>query len=267
MKTKNKIRGFVLLSAVAAMPLFSPALVALSLFGKAAWSPIQTKTLTFAERVNYQRAIEQVYWRHRIWPKENGKLKPSLDAATSQADIKKKVEEYLRNSQLLADDWHHPLSAEQLQDEMNRMAQHTEQPEVLREIFAALGNDPFVVAECLARPTLAESMLIRWHSSDQNSHGQLIESARVPTPNEHFIAGPYGLTSGGSAGMADASPTIRSWIVSGAIVEDLIVVLTAPDNHFTTSPHGGVKCPPGGCVNGARGCPGIDCTSGRGNAG
>ena len=25
--------------------------------------------LTFAERVAYQRAIEEVYWRHRIWPK------------------------------------------------------------------------------------------------------------------------------------------------------------------------------------------------------
>ena len=25
---------------------------------------------TFAERVAYQRAIENVYWRHRIWPKE-----------------------------------------------------------------------------------------------------------------------------------------------------------------------------------------------------
>jgi hypothetical protein len=29
-------------------------------------------TLTFAERVVYQRAIENVYWRHRIWPKELG---------------------------------------------------------------------------------------------------------------------------------------------------------------------------------------------------
>ena len=35
------------------------------------------------------------------------------------------------------------------------MAQHTKQPEVLRELFEALGNDPFVIAECLARPTLA----------------------------------------------------------------------------------------------------------------
>jgi hypothetical protein len=25
------------------------------------------RMLTFAERVAYQRAIEDVYWRHRIW--------------------------------------------------------------------------------------------------------------------------------------------------------------------------------------------------------
>ena len=28
------------------------------------------RTLSFAERVAYQHAIEDVYWRHRIWPKE-----------------------------------------------------------------------------------------------------------------------------------------------------------------------------------------------------
>jgi hypothetical protein len=38
------------------------------------------------------------------------------------------------------------------------MAQHTRQPEVLRELFAALGNDPFVIAECLARPVLSERL-------------------------------------------------------------------------------------------------------------
>src|SRR5262249_2534995 len=42
------------------------------------------------------------------------------------------------------------------QTEMERMASHTRQPDLLRELFAALGNDPFVIAECLARPVLAE---------------------------------------------------------------------------------------------------------------
>ena len=39
---------------------------------------------------------------------------------------------------------------------MDRMAKHTKQPEVLHELFEALGNDPFVIAECLARPALSE---------------------------------------------------------------------------------------------------------------
>src|SRR2546423_1084140 len=116
------------------------------------------RILTFAERVAYQRAIEEVYWRHRIWPKERPDPKPSLDAVMSRAQLEKKVADYLRNSQVLGDYWHRPITPEQLQAEMERMAQHTKQPEVLRELFAALGNDPFVIAECLARTVLAERL-------------------------------------------------------------------------------------------------------------
>jgi hypothetical protein len=117
--------------------------------------------LTFAERVVYQRAIEEIYWHHRIWPRSRGERhdpKPSFDAAMSQAQLEKKVADYLRESQALEDYWQRPITAEQLQVEMNRMAEHTKQPEVLRELIQALGNDPLVVAECLARPTLAERL-------------------------------------------------------------------------------------------------------------
>src|SRR4029077_17294920 len=93
------------------------------------------RTLTLEERVSYQRAIEDVYWRHRIWPKENSNPKPSLDAVMSQAQLEKKVENYLRNSQALEDYWHRPITAVQLQAEMDRMAQYTKQPEVLQELF------------------------------------------------------------------------------------------------------------------------------------
>ena len=108
------------------------------------------QTLTFAERVAYQRAIEEVYWRHRIWPKESPDPKPSLDAVMSQAQLEQKVTDYLRKSQALEDHWQRPLTAEQLQAEMDRIAQHTKQPDLLQELFEALGNNPFVIAECLA---------------------------------------------------------------------------------------------------------------------
>jgi hypothetical protein len=66
---------------------------------------------------------------------------------TSQAQIEKKVEDYLPNSQTLEDYWQRPITADQLQAEMERKASHTKQPDVLRKVFEALGNDPFVIAE------------------------------------------------------------------------------------------------------------------------
>ncbi len=122
-------------------------------------STLSQRTLTFAERVAYQRAIEDVYWRQRIWPTDRPDAKPSLDAVMSQAQLEKKVTDYLHKSQALEDYWQRPITGEQLQAEMDRMAKHTKQPDVLRELFAALGNDPFVIAECLARPALTESLL------------------------------------------------------------------------------------------------------------
>ncbi len=110
---------------------------------------VSQRTLTFEERVAYQRAIEEVYWRHRLWPKERPDPKPSLDAVMSQEQLEKKVEDYLHNSQVLEDHWQQPITTDQLQAEIDRMAQHTKQPEVLRELFEALGNDPFVIAEAM----------------------------------------------------------------------------------------------------------------------
>jgi hypothetical protein len=135
--------------------------------------------LTFAERVAHQRAIEEVYWRHRIWPKENPNLKPPLDAVMSQAQIEEKVADYLRKSQALEDYWQQPITTEQLQAETNRMAQHTKQPEVLRELFEALGNDPFVIAECLARPVLAERLI-----ADLSAQGKTRPPQSAPTNAE-----------------------------------------------------------------------------------
>src|SRR5215211_8529818 len=107
---------------------------------------ISQRTLSFAERVAYQHAIEDVYWRHRIWPKERPDPKPSLDAVMSQVQLEKKVADYLRKSQALEDYRQRPITAEQLQAEMDRMPKHTGRPAVLREAFDAHGNDPSALA-------------------------------------------------------------------------------------------------------------------------
>ena len=175
MKTKSKISGYIIRSAAWAVFL-SVAFIAASWafnspnkwyksavatvgYGSTAKSPSQPRALSFAERVAYQRAIEDVYWGHRIWPKQNPDPKPSLDAVMSQAQLEKRVMDYLQKSQELENHLQQPLTADQLQAEMDRMAQHTKQPKVLRELFTALGNDPFVIAECLVRPVLAERLL------------------------------------------------------------------------------------------------------------
>ena len=167
----------LLLCAAVACSILVGTLVAF--YPPKARTKISQATLTFAERVSYQRAIEEVYWRHRIWPKGRADPKPSLDAVVSQAQLEKKVADYLRNSQALEDYWQRPLSAEQLQAEMDRMAKNTKQPEVLRELFEALGNDPFVIAECLARPALAERLLTNWYASDDRIHGELKQRAEA----------------------------------------------------------------------------------------
>ena len=131
----------------------------------------KSRLLAFAERVAYQYAIEEVYWRHRIWPKENAGPKPSLDELISRSQIEQKVERYLRDSQVLADEWNEPITPEQLQAEMNRMASQSKQPEVLEEIFTALGNDPDRIAECLARPVLSERLAQQLCAHDESLHG------------------------------------------------------------------------------------------------
>src|SRR6266704_3929069 len=156
---------------------------------------VAPRTLTFAERVAYQRAIEDVYWRHRIWPRNRGERpdpKPSRDAVMSEAQLEEKVADYLRKSQALEDYWQRPIRAEQLQAEMDRMARNTKQPEVLRELFQALGNDPFLIAECLASPVLAERLLRNYRAHDQeplDSRGATGESHRpnvMPAANVKY---------------------------------------------------------------------------------
>jgi hypothetical protein len=133
----------------------------LAFFRSEAPLEVSPAALTLADRVAYQRAIEDVYWRHRIWPRNPGERpdpKPSLEAVMSQAQIERKVTDYLRKSQALEDYWQRPITADQLQAEMDRLAKRTRQPEVLHDLFEALGNDPFVIAECLSRPVLAERL-------------------------------------------------------------------------------------------------------------
>src|SRR4030095_12572488 len=123
MKTNNKLNAYILRGSMGAL-LFSCVIVAFcSAINLPEQSPKalppqdnaafganghQSRSLSFADRVAYQSAIEDVYWRHRIWPKERPDPKPSLDAVMSQATIEKKVQDYLCQSELLEQEWQKP---------------------------------------------------------------------------------------------------------------------------------------------------------------
>ena len=117
------------------------------------------RQLTFNERVTYQRAIEEVYWLHRIWPKENSSPKPNFDEVVPLSAIQDKVRNYLRKSYALEAYFYRPITGIALQAEIERMARQTKRPEILGELWAALNNDPFLIAECLSRSILADRLI------------------------------------------------------------------------------------------------------------
>jgi N-acetylneuraminic acid mutarotase len=208
----HRVSIVLVLSAVAAS---IAAGTVLAFFHPEAPAKDSNRRLTFQQRVDYQRAIEEVYWRHRIWPKERPDRRPSLDAVMSQAQLEKKVEDYLHDSQALEDYGQLPITAEQLQAEMDRMAQHTKQPEVLRELFEALGNDPVIIAECLARPALVARLIAKTYGHDQEVLGSGCARAQYRVRNEMVAtSGNYTRPriSDGSTGCVDDTWTATSTI-------------------------------------------------------
>ncbi len=142
--------------------LFLPWRVLLGVCGCAA-VPLAARevpaTLDLDDRVACQWSIEEVLWRHRLWPRENGGDKPPLGATVAPEVVRDKAEDGLRQSRALEELWGETIDGAALQTELDRMAAQTRQPEVLRELFAALGDDPHRVAECLVRPLLAGQRL------------------------------------------------------------------------------------------------------------
>jgi len=139
-----------------------------------ALAPSQAWALTFEDRVEAQRAIEGVYWNHRVWPEHNPQPKPPASEVISEEILRSKVEDYLKKSNALAAVWARSITSAQLQAEMRRMARDTKAPDVLQELFAALGgNDPTLIAETLARQKLVERLVRNFYAYDGRFHGEL----------------------------------------------------------------------------------------------
>lgn len=109
-------------------------------------------TLTFAERVAAQEAIERVHHAHQL-----GTTKPFEDAVPRPV-LEAKVRRYVDWTAALEASSGVVVSDEMLDRELARMVAGSKMPERLRELFLALGNDPLLLRECLARPALVDRM-------------------------------------------------------------------------------------------------------------
>jgi hypothetical protein len=152
-------------------------------------APTGARTLGFEERVAAQKAIEQVYWNHRIWPKGNPGPKPPLSAVLSDEQIRARVEDAHAKSNALETLWQQPISHDEIQAEMDRMAAETRAPEILQELFDALGDDPDVIAEALARPNLADERIRKAYARDPRFHGELVRKAEAALAAGRGVAG------------------------------------------------------------------------------
>ena len=114
------------------------------------------RAISFAERIQYQKVIDEIFWNHTAWPATNQAPKPAFDSVLSAEEIDLKVKQYLAKSEALASYGHRLITAKEMQQEMERMANETQDPDFLREIWMSLKNDPHLIAECFVRPLLIE---------------------------------------------------------------------------------------------------------------
>jgi N-acetylneuraminic acid mutarotase len=171
------------------------------------------RDLGIEQRISAQAAIEGVLWRHRIWPADNPGPKPALQEVLPESALRARVEDSMLESRALEQLWGHPISDADLQAEIERMVGTSRAPDVLQEIFDALGNDPILLRECLARPILADRLMRDAYARDPRFHRDLktaIEQslARHPAVADLRSEGHYGeavwVLGGGRPGRAAA---------------------------------------------------------------
>jgi len=145
-------------SYVVGLVLVVPVLVAASVF------TVEARELTFEQRVEAQRAIERVYYSH-----QTGAIR-RFDEVVTREILEGKVRTYLKQSAALEQIWNTPVTAEALQHELHRIASSTRLPGRLREVYAALDEDAFVVQECFVRAVLVDRLARSFFAFDDRFH-------------------------------------------------------------------------------------------------
>ena len=132
---------------------------------------VAARNLTFEERVKAQEAIERVHFSHQIGTTR------LFEEVAPRFVLERKVRAYLKQSAALEKFWNTAVTADLLQQEMARMARQTRMPERLRELYAVLGDDPFLIQECLARPLLVDRLSRNFFAYDSTLHAKTRQEA------------------------------------------------------------------------------------------
>ena len=127
--------------------------------------------LTFEARIAAQEAIERVYYSHQI-----GATRAFGDAVPRKV-LETKVRNYMKQSAAIEAYWDTPVTAQALQNELQRIARDTRFPGRLREVYAALNNDPALILECFARPVLVDRLARSFFAYDDRIHEEAQQEA------------------------------------------------------------------------------------------
>jgi N-acetylneuraminic acid mutarotase len=124
------------------------------------------RPLSFEDRVRAQEAIERVYYAHQLGTTAR------FEDAVPQATLEGKVFRYLEQSAALRVHWRTEITDDMLQRELTRMTRASRMPERLAELYDALGNDPILIKECLARPVLVDRLARTRFDGDAAIHAE-----------------------------------------------------------------------------------------------
>jgi N-acetylneuraminic acid mutarotase len=132
---------------------------------------VQARDLSFAERLEAQRTIDRFYYEH-----QTGSHAP-FDEAVPVEVTRRKVLLYLQESAALEKIWHHYITPEALQRELERISRSSRLPDRLHNLDERLGNDPVLIAECLARPVLVRRLTRNFFAYDRTIHAESLRTA------------------------------------------------------------------------------------------
>ena len=170
--------------------------------------------LTFERRVEAASALAALSesWRVGATGTPSGVAAPPGGTATRtespiRSDAERRVLSYLRQSAALEALWQRPITDADLRRELNRIVTGTQMPDRLQAVFQALGNDPVLILECFARPSLVDRLIRNRYDFDPALHAP--ERARAEAVRAAALAGGESSFASRCPAAAAGTPGVR----------------------------------------------------------